>query len=419
VPEARFDVVICGGGPAGASLGLRLARAGARVAIVEARRFPRFKACGEFMGQESVPILRELGVEEEVVALGAREVRGMVLHGHGRRAAGRFVEVGRARSACGHGWAVRREVLDDVLLRAAKREGVEVLEATRAVSLLRRGGIVEGVVARAHDRGETRRGEVRLRARWTIGADGVRSRIAGELGVRREVPWLRKLGLVTRYDGVDWGDQAEVWYLDGGYFACARVDGGLVSVNLVVELARFEGEGLRSEEFFEAHLARVPELAARLARGERVEPIRGTGPLAARTSEQVFDGAALVGDACGFVDPMTGEGLYFALRGAEALADGLIEAVRAGRADAGALSGYREVRRRELRPRDSLGFLLQRGMRSRTLLRGALALMEARPRLADVLMSLSGDHLALREVARAALAPARAVAGAVTPPRRT
>jgi 2-polyprenyl-6-methoxyphenol hydroxylase-like FAD-dependent oxidoreductase len=97
VDELRFDVVVAGGGPAGSGLALRLARAGFSVAVVEARRFPRFKPCGEFMSPACLPLLRELGVLERVRALGPREVRGMRLHAHGRRALGRFVDVGCAR----------------------------------------------------------------------------------------------------------------------------------------------------------------------------------------------------------------------------------------------------------------------------------------------------------------------------------
>jgi flavin-dependent dehydrogenase len=186
-------VVVVGAGPAGSSTALRFARAGFRVALVEPDTFPRFKACGEFMSPDCLPILEDLGVAGDLRALGARPVGSMTLHGHGRRAHGRFVDVGEALAPAGHGWAVRRELFDDALLRAALSAGVELVAAR--VTGLERGadGEVLGVETRGTDGVP-----FRLRARLVVGADGLRSRVARELGVVRAVPWLDKLALTTR-----------------------------------------------------------------------------------------------------------------------------------------------------------------------------------------------------------------------------
>ncbi|MBL8863676.1 MAG: NAD(P)/FAD-dependent oxidoreductase [Planctomycetes bacterium] len=394
--ERAFDAVIAGAGPAGSTTALRLARAGFRVALVEHQAFPRFKACGEFMSPECLPLLEDLGVAGDLRALGAREVGAMTLHGYGRRARGGFVDVGAACAPCGHGWAVRRELFDDVLLRAALGTGGVELVQARVTGLVRGPeGQVLGVTARGAD-GET----LALRARLTIGADGLRSRLARELGVQRAVPWLDKLALTTRYADVPWGDGAEVHFLEGAYFACTAVDGGLVSLNLVVDRERYAAQGLPRDAALEAWLARVPALAERLARGRRVDPVRGLGPLAHRTTRQTFDGAALVGDACGYVDPVTGEGIWFALEGARLLADSAIPALSAQRADRVALEGYARARRRVLAPRAAFATLLQRGLRHPRLVRTVLGLLEARPNLADVLVSVTGDYVPLRELVR-------------------
>jgi flavin-dependent dehydrogenase len=242
----------------------------------------------------------------------------------------------------------------------------------------------------------------------------VRSRVARELGVRRDVPWLSKLALTTRYGGVAWGDRAEVHFLDGAFFACAPVHGapGLgaprlgenggeqVSLNLVLETERFRRAGLPRERALEHWLEQVPALRERLERGRRVEPVRGLGPLAARTSAQAFDGAALVGDACGYVDPVTGEGIFFALKGAELLAADLAGALRARRTDRDALARYLAGRRAEIESRERIGLWLQRALRRPRLTRAAFALLAARPRLADVLVSLAGDYVPPSELLR-------------------
>jgi flavin-dependent dehydrogenase len=395
--ERRFDVVIAGAGPAGSTTALRLARAGFHVALVEHKRFPRFKPCGEFMSPECLSMLRDLGLAEDLRGLGARSVRGMVLHGHGRRAEGRFGDVGSARAPFDHGWAVRREVFDDVLLRAALGTGgVELFEGARATGVLREDhGAVAGLAARRPD------GEVlELRAPLTIGADGLRSRVTHALGVGRPVPWLDKLALTTRFADVAWGDQAEVHFFDGGYCACTAVDGGLVSLNVVLDRAAYVRAGLRRDAALEAWLARVPVLAERLARGRRVDPVRGIGPLAHRTVRQTFDGAALVGDACGYVDPVTGEGIFFALKGAELLAECATVALHRRRVDRAALEEYARGRAREIAPRAAFAALLQRGLRHPRLVHRALGLLQARPELADLLVSVTGDYAPLRELAR-------------------
>jgi flavin-dependent dehydrogenase len=342
-------------------------------------------------------MLRDLGVAGDLQALGVREVRGMLLHGHGRRARGRFSDVGAARAPFEYGWAVRRELFDDVLLRAALRTGgVELFEGMRADGVLR-GDSGEVTGLQVHRPG----GEpVELRAPLTIGADGLRSRVARELGVQRSVPWLDKIALTTRYAGVHWGGFAEVHFFDGGYLACTAVDGGLLTVNLVLDRALYRQSGLPRELALADWLSRVPALGERLARGRRVDPVRGLGPLARKTVRQTFDGAALVGDACGYVDPVTGEGVFFALKGAEMLAENAIAALHKGRVDRAALASYARGRRREIAPRAAFATLLQRGLRHPAIVRRALGLLEARPELVDVLVSITGDYVPLRELAR-------------------
>ncbi len=394
--ERRFDVAVVGAGPAGSSTALRLARAGFSVALLDAQRFPRFKPCGEFMSPEVLPMLTELGVRDELASAGAREVRGMLLHGHGRTVQGRFIDVGGAQAPFDHGWAVRRELFDATLVRAAQRAGVELLAGHRVTSVTRdASGVVTGVECSSPSREP-----LVLRARFVVGADGTRSRVATELGVRRETPWLRKVALVTRYSGVPWGDRAEVHLLERGFFAVAPIEGGDVSLNLVLDAREYERTGLPRDELLEEWLHRTPKLGERILRGRRIDPVRGTGAMAMSTTRQVFDGAALVGDASGYVDPITGEGIFFALKGAQMLAASLARALHEGRTDARSLRPYLAGRRREIAPRVAFSLLLQRGLRHPALVGAAFRLLSARPRLVDTLVSVTGDYVPLRELAR-------------------
>lgn len=392
----RCDVAVVGGGPAGAALARWLGLAGLHVELLERKLFPRFKPCGEFMSPECLPILAALGVADDVAALGVRRVAGMTLHTATRSATGRFVDVGRASAPFPFGWAVRRERFDTVLLRAAAATpGVDVREQASVEGLLRDArGEVCGVRVRDHD------GAHELHAAMVIGADGLRSRVARELGVQRPIPWLEKLALTTRYAGVPAATHAEVHFFAGGYFAATPVDGDLFSLNLVVDRAAARTRSGDWDAFLRRYLAQAPSLAQRLEGAERVDPVRGCGPLAMATTTQTFAGAALVGDACGYVDPVTGEGIYFALRGAQILAPVVVEALAGGRRDVRALGAYARARRAEFVPRLFLARMLQRGLAHPRLVERVIGLLAARRPLADLLIAVTGDYVPGRELLR-------------------
>jgi flavin-dependent dehydrogenase len=386
----QASVAIVGGGPAGAATATLLAREGVDVLLVDAQRFPRFKPCGEFMSPQCLPLLESLGAFEQVRDLGARAVRGLELVSHGRRSRGRFVDIGRARAPVDHGWALRRELFDAALLDNARAHGVRVLEGWRVRRVLRsESGAVIGVEARTPG-GERR--VIRLH-----------SKVAAELGVQRADASLRRIAFTTRYRGAPLDGFAQAHFFREGYFALAPVDGGLTSVNLVLSMDAFEREGRPRDAAYESWLRRVPQVRELLACAERVDPLRGIGPLARRTTQQTFDGAALVGDACGYVDPVTGEGVFFALQGAALLAPELLGALRERRTDRFALDGYLGGRAREIAPRARMCRWLVKALGHPWLARPAFGLLASHQGLADLAVSLAGDYAPPRELLRPAV----------------
>jgi len=390
-----FDVIIVGAGPAGAALATRLGTLGFHVALLDRAQFPRRKPCGEFLSPECLPLLEDLGVRDRVQGEGAMEVRGMTLHGFRRRTSGRYASVGSAVPRFDHGYGIRREVFDEILLRrACELETVEVFEGWCVQDLLRSGdGTICGVVAA---NGEART----LRAPFTIGADGLRSRVARRLDLYRRVAWLQKFALTTRFTGVLAPQAGQVHLFDRGYFAACPIDGGLFSVNLVVDQRDLPRGCDALELLFDRRLACVPELMDLLRSAKRVEPLRAIGPLAGTTTRQAFAGGALLGDACGYVDPITGEGIFFALRGAEILAEELDVGLRLGTDPSRALRRYARRRRREFGPRFGLARLLQRALPHPRIVAATLGLLQNRPALMDLLVSLTGDYVPARELLR-------------------
>jgi len=382
-----FDALILGAGPAGAALAQRLARDGHSVALVDKKRFPRPKPCGEFLSPECRPYLAELGVDDALGEIGVRKISGMRLFAGGHVASGRFLKLQRAPHNDA-GYAIRREVFDTALLTAATRlPEVASMERHEFQRLVRHpDGGVAGAVLRDPDGAQRE-----VRARITIGADGVHSRVARELGVQRASRWLDRLALVARYDGVESKPAAEVHFVKRGYFAATTVDDGSFHLNLLVDRGALRERDGDVDAFVNERLAQAPELEIRLRGARRLAPWRGIGPLAFSTTRKTFTGAALVGDACGYVDPLTGEGIYFALHGARSLAEAIKESfAEPGKATL-AMRRYEARRRQEVGPRMLLAAAIQRGLRHESVVRVAIRGLAAWPKLCDLLVNLTGD----------------------------
>jgi flavin-dependent dehydrogenase len=392
------DVLVIGAGPAGSALASQLAQAGFDVRLADKKAFPRDKPCGEFLSPQCLPYLDELGVGAEVSALGPRLVRGMRLSGYGQKAEGLFRRLAGQPEELRHGLGIRRERFDALLVDAAVRSGATWLPRHDFVSERRAAdGRITGALLR--DAGGAL---VECSARWTVGADGVHSRIAKAMGVQRRTPWLDQFALVAHFAGVSPLPTAEVHLFPGGFFAATTVDDGIFSVNLLLPRKWLHDRRTTDWDTFvqENAAALAPDFAARLAGKQRTTPWRGIGPFAHTTTAQTFPGLALTGDACGYVDPLTGEGIYFALFAARALGTALTEVLHGTRGEEAAMAGYRAARRREIGPRLAASTALQRLLRHPWIVRAFLRKAGNWPLLADLVVTLSGDTIHPRDLLR-------------------
>jgi menaquinone-9 beta-reductase len=180
------DVLVVGGGPAGASVAFALARAGVRVRIVDRARFPRPKPCAEYLSPEASRILSEMGALSRVEASGAAALSGIRVRApNGAVIAGDFVASHGFRGFRDRGLSVRREVLDAILLDCARLAGARVTEGVRVTDVVRDDARrVSGVVTL----GDTQN----IRARFVVAADGLRSVIASRLGLAHSLRWPRR-----------------------------------------------------------------------------------------------------------------------------------------------------------------------------------------------------------------------------------
>lgn len=393
-------VIIVGGGPAGASVAFQLARAGVEVVVVDRARFPRDKPCSEYMSPQASRILDDMSVLARIEAAGASQLAGMRVRApNGTAFQGRFAEVPGFHGYRDRGLALRRTLLDALLLERAREVGAVVCEGTRVESLVRDDrGRVTGVEVR-DERGQRRT----LRASIVVGADGLRSIVSRRLGLAATRWAQRRHAFVTHYRGIQGvGDSGEMHVGRDGYVGLADVGGALTNVAVVVPTRYARGAAGNAAAFVEQWIRTSPHLAPRFARASRATPVLATGPFASASRRAWAPGAALVGDAADFFDPFTGEGIYAALRGAELLAPWLIEALaatRAADADA-ALRAYDRSRVREFRGKWAVERIIGAAVSFPPLMNLAARSLAARPLMAHTIVGVTGDFVPAGEVLR-------------------
>jgi len=388
-----LDAVIAGAGPAGAATALRLARAGLRVVVVDRTAFPRDKVCSEYMSPEGVRHLDALGVLEAVERGGGQRIRGTTVHAPGgSHLTGLFARAGHAPFR-DTGLSVSRRILDAALVEAARAAGADVLERTLVQGVVREGAALAGLIVREAD-GTTRE----IRARLTIGADGLRSVVARALGVRRIGP-LRRYAFVAHVRGMrGLGDIAEMHVTRGGYVGLNPLGHDLANVALVVPEARIAASRGRVARFFFEELERFPGVRGRIRPAALAREVMVTGPFAAWSSRVTGPGGLLVGDAADFFDPFTGEGICAALRGAELVVETARDPLaRPGPIEAAALRPYLRARRRAFLGKWAVERAIGYAMLAPALFDRAVSRLERRG-LAHTLIGVTGDFVPPRAV---------------------
>ncbi len=353
-------MAVVGGGPAGSAFAARVAAAGPRVVILEARPSWTWQAGGVFASPAAVLELRALGLSATVLEAVARPIPAMRVE----TPSGQTIRLTYGAERGGEpAVGLDRSALDPALLELAWARGAEV---RRPVSVV---GVRPGAGSGGLIRLDVRHGTVTkaLDARIVVGADGHRSAVARALGVDRPARLGSRVGLTWHLADVgdDGPGDARMVVLDGAYCGLAPVPGGRLNVGIVLASRRWQ-DRLASDGAHAvgaAILADVPDAAWSRA-GWRAAPvadaIAGAAPLGHRVTRRAGDGWLLIGDAAGFLDPFTGEGLHRALVSARLGAAAVMRALRGHDVrDDQALAAYDRAMRRRFQSKDVVSLLVQ------------------------------------------------------------
>lgn len=319
-----IDVLIVGAGPAGSAAAIVLARAGVRVRLIDRDQFPRDKLCGDTLNPGALAIVERLVGRPDGLPL-----RGMLVTGPG----GTRVAADYPHAL--HGLAMTRSRLDTMLLEAAVAAGAQFEPRVAAVAPVMSSDGVQVVGVR------TAAGETRSRV--VIAAEGRHSRLAAARGLSRFAAAPKRWAFGAYFAGVaGMTDRGEMHVRPDGYIGVAPLPGGIANVCVVREVGlRAPGSGLRAHAVIREAIAGDPMLAERFVAAGMVSTPVTLGPLAVESIAAGCPGLLLAGDAAGFIDPMTGDGLRFALRGGELAAEAALRELATGAAAFASLGAAR------------------------------------------------------------------------------
>lgn len=340
--QEPVDVLVVGGGPAGSTVAGLLAQRGWAVVLVDRARFPRPKPCGECVNPGGVAALERLGLLDAVRRLDPAALEGWrIATFHSPEAIGSFAP------AAAPGLGVPRERLDHALLEIARCRGVRVFEETKVDEVRPARGGEPPAALLGGPEGASRR----WAARVVVGADGLRSVTARSLGAYRRRPRLRKLSLTVRLRGTGPSrDRGRLFLGDHRLVGLAPVhaDDDLWNATVVVRTGdRQPGVAGRPTAYLRSVLDEAP---VTWQTGPTVlDGPWASGPFDWPVRRAAAPGVLLVGDAAGYYDPLTGQGIYRALRTAELAADTIDRTLSRDRVSWKAFRAYDRELRREFR----------------------------------------------------------------------
>ncbi len=302
--SSAIDVLVVGGGPAGMAAGISFGRSGLRTVVCERGALPADKPCGEGVMPAGLPCLERLGVSAYLDPDHARPFSGVhYLSTSGPGASARFAE--------GPGQGIRRTELSRAFCERARKIHTLEVRSRTPVTLGTRGP--NGTEAWLGGR--------KVRARLIVGADGLRSEVRRWAGLEGVSTRRRRFAVQQHFRCQPWSEYVEVHW--AGSAEAYVTPCGREEVGVAVLWAAEEKKTGGGQRLMESMLSRFPRLSASLQGAEPVAGARAIGPMHQVARSPISDGVGLVGDASGYLDAITGEGISLALAQVQALYDSM------------------------------------------------------------------------------------------------
>lgn len=359
-----YDVVVIGGGPAGCSTAIHLAREGWSVLLVEESTVPRHKLCGEFLSVEVQRMLSRLDLLDTVIDAGAHPIRNALVTTLSERS--------YESPLPGTAFGLSRYAFDQILLKKAEASRVEVRTGTNIRNV--RGNLSDGFVM------ETGVGSVEARA--VVGAFGKRSVLDRALSrpfIQQNSPYV---AFKAHFEGDGVEDRIELHAFDGGYCGLSGIERGLTNVCWIAHADRLKRDGGSPDAMLENSLSSNTKLRRRLAGLLRVsDSFEAIAQISFEKKGATDGDLFMVGDSAGMIAPLCGDGMAMALHSAE-LATPVLSNFLNGRITAQqAKRAYTDAWERAFSKRLLLGRILHHGYVSPTIAGGAVRVFRTVPAL--------------------------------------
>ena len=342
--ETCCDVLVIGGGPAGATAAALLVERGYRVVLLDKDRHPRFHI-GESLLPANLPLFERLGVADEIRAIGMYK-RGAEFvsphHAHTQT----FFFADAWDKSMPHAYQVKRAEFDEVLLHNAARKGAQVHQGCRATKVEFEDDASVCVASKSDDGRQQR-----WRARFLIDASGRDTFLANRFRIKERNPQHNSSALYAhfrharRHPGQDEGNISILWF-EHGWFWFIPMSGGVTSVGMVTWPYHMKTRNGRSlEQFLMDNIARCAPLQERLAQAERITRAEATGNFSYAATRNHGANYLMLGDAFAFIDPVFSSGVWLAMHGGVVGAETVDSCLRQPRRAARALRRFDRVSR--------------------------------------------------------------------------
>ncbi len=387
-----YDVIVIGGGPAGCSVALDLSRRGYDVVLCDQAKFPRDKVCGEFISPGADPILEQLGVLSSIEALSPKRLKGVAISSYESAELEIDYPVSTETGLSLTSLSVPRYQLDALFLKQVQSTGVKVFEQYKVTDFIFNEGYVVGI--KGWDETKT---SFSLNGKLVVDAGGRNAVSLRKFNLKRKPKGNSRIAFSAHWQGVRLPqDYCYMHVSHPGYTGISSVGNGRANVVLVVADSALDGE--KSEAFYHRMLMKNSRRTKMLEGGERVEPVRSVESLAFAVKPVPCGGLVLVGDATGFIDPFTGEGIYLSLRSSQLAGEVIHSGFQNSNFSRNFLSVYDERRKQEFGGKFLLSRILQGLIYNRVLCDRVMKSLSDNQVLAETLVGVIGDILPAKKV---------------------